>query len=100
MSSNKSIPFAFFKAHLADLLGNQSQHEYEDRSGEKKCAHVGEPAGSKKGIGIISKACQEETNTNGQKNLQRRIKGTDPDNDHEKTNAVFYNLDIAFSRFP
>ena len=100
MSSNKPIPFAFFKPHLADLLGNETEHKNQDGGGKKKRAHIGEPAGSKKGIGIISKACQEETNTNGQKNLQGRIKRTDPDNDHEKSNTIFYNLDIAFPRFP
>ena len=28
LSSNKPIPFTLFKPHLADLLGNQAQHEY------------------------------------------------------------------------
>ena len=69
MSSNKAIPFAFFEPHLADLLGNQAQHEYQNGGGKEKRAHVGKPAGSKKGIGIIGKADQKEAHTRRKKNL-------------------------------
>lgn len=71
LCSNKSIPLAFLKAHLADLLRNQAQHEYQDGGGEKKCAHIGKSAGSKKGITIVGQSSQEEDHADGEKNLQR-----------------------------
>ena len=69
MSSNKPIPFAFFKPHLADLFGNQAQHEYQNGGCEEKCTHVGKPTGGKKGIAIICQACQEKAHADGEKNF-------------------------------
>ena len=68
MSSNKPIPFTFFKAHLADLLRNQAQHEYQNGGGEKKCAHVGKSAGGKKGIAIVGQSSQEKDHGDRKKN--------------------------------
>jgi hypothetical protein len=89
------FPFASLEAHLADLLRHQAHHKDNDGGGEKQGAHVRKAAPDSIGVKIVEKPRAKKKGAHWEEDPQGRIESAYFENDHEKTNTVSHELDIA-----
>lgn len=84
-------------SHLADLFGNEADHENNDRAVEEQGRHVGESALSEEGVGVVAEADDKEGKTDWQEHPKGRKQCGYLSNNEKKTGPVFHQFDFAFA---
>jgi hypothetical protein len=82
------IPFCVildpFKAHLGNLLGDETHEEDQDGVDEQNRGHIGEAMIKDEGVEIIDQAGHKKKDTDGKKDFERRKKGGDSEHNQEE----------------
>ena len=84
---------------MGDLFRDKAHHEDENGCCEQKGTHIRETTPGKKCVEVVSQAQTEHKETDGQKDPQRRIQGTDLGDDQEEPHPILQNLYLAISLF-
>jgi len=66
-----------FHSKQGDLLGDQTQHKYDDSSGQQKDRHIREASLSDVGVDVITDTAQEEKNAHRDEDTKGRKQGCD-----------------------